>query len=129
MQMAQPRYTVYKQTEFAAAHFLREYHGICEELHGHNYHVRIYVCADELDSEGMVIDFVKLKGVMREVIEDPFDHWCINEVPPFNETNPTAENLATFFAEECAKKIDDGRVRVCECRVWETVRNCAIYRR
>lgn len=127
--MEPPRYTVYKQTEYAAAHFLREYHGICEELHGHNYHVRIYVSANELDGEGMVYDFVKLKGVMQKVIDGPFDHRSINEVAPFDVENPMAENLATYFAEECAKLIDDERVRVSECRVWETVRNCAIYRR
>ena len=44
------RFTVFKETDFAAAHFLREYHGKCESLHGHNYRVRVYVGAEELDS-------------------------------------------------------------------------------
>lgn len=127
--MAEYRYTVYRQLEFAAAHFLREYHGKCENLHGHNYIVRIYVSADELDPEGMLLDFVALKGVMHEVIHDRFDHRCINEVAPFDTLNPSAENLARHFAEECAAQIDSPRVRVTECRVWENERNCAIYRR
>jgi 6-pyruvoyltetrahydropterin/6-carboxytetrahydropterin synthase len=127
--MVQARYTVYKQVEFAASHFLREYHGQCEQLHGHNYLVRVYVGANELDSEGMVVDFVKLKAAMNEVITRRFDHRHVNDVPPFDKLHPTAENLARHFAEEIAGSIDDNRVRVTECRVYETQRNCAIYRR
>ncbi len=123
------RYTVYKQLEFASAHFLREYHGKCEELHGHNYTVRLYVSADKLDDEGMVADFAKVKAVMNTVVIEPLDHKLINDVPPFDTLNPTAENMAHHFAEEAAKRIDDGRCRVTECRVWENKRNCAIYRR
>jgi 6-pyruvoyltetrahydropterin/6-carboxytetrahydropterin synthase len=123
------RFSVYKELEFAASHFLREYHGKCEALHGHNYRVRVYVGADELNAEGMVVDFVALKAVMREVIHDPLDHKHINDVPPFDKLNPTAEHMARHFAEEIAARIDDGRCRVTECRVYETDRNCASYRR
>lgn len=127
--MSAPRFSVYKEIEFAASHFLREYHGKCEALHGHNYRVRVYVSADELDSEGMVVDFVALKALMMEVIDARFDHRHINEIPPFDTVNPTAENLARYFAEEIAQRLDDERIRVSECRVWETARNCAVYRR
>lgn len=123
------RYTVYKEVEFAASHFLREYHGKCEHLHGHNYVVRVYVSSDELDNEGMVYDFVKLKRVMNGVFYERFDHKHINDIAPFDEINPTAEHIATWIAEEMAKQIDDERVRVTEVRVWETARNGAIYRR
>jgi 6-pyruvoyltetrahydropterin/6-carboxytetrahydropterin synthase len=123
-----PAFTVYKEQDFAAAHFLRQYHGKCENLHGHNYRVRVYVSADQLDSEGMVVDFVELKRAMKAVI-DRLDHLNINEVAPFDELNPTAEHIARHIAEEVAAAIDDGRARVSECHVWETDRNCAIYRR
>ena len=122
-------FTVYKEIEFAAAHFLREYKGACEDLHGHNYRVRIYAGADELDGEGMVVDFARLKQAMREVIHDRFDHKNINGITPFDRLNPTAENLAQHFADAVATHLDDARVRVTECRVWETDRNCAIFRR
>jgi 6-pyruvoyltetrahydropterin/6-carboxytetrahydropterin synthase len=123
------KYSVYKEVEFAASHFLREYHGKCEHLHGHNYVVRVYVSADELNSEGMVYDFVALKRVMNEVFYERFDHKHLNEIPPFNEINPTAEHIAGWIAEEMALQIDGDRVRVTEVRVWETARNGAIYRR
>ena len=123
------KYTVYKEIEFAASHFLREYHGKCEELHGHNYTVRVYVGGDELDGEGMVVDFVQLKGLMRELIHDRLDHKHINDVPPFDQMNPTSENMARHFAEAIAERLDDSRCRVTECRVYETARNCAMYRR
>jgi len=126
--MSPSRYTVYKEMEFAAAHFLREYHGKCEKLHGHNYIVRVYVAADELDIEGMVVDFAELKAAMAEVV-DRFDHGLINEVSPFDQIPPSAENIAGYICHEVVKRIDNDRVRVVECRVWETGRNCAIYRR
>ena len=122
------RFTVFKETDFAAAHFLREYHGKCESLHGHNYRVRVYVGAEELDSEGMVVDFVELKRVMLDVIER-LDHRNINDIPPFDVLNSTSEHLARYIAEEVAKVVDNDRARVTECHVWETDRNCAIYRR
>lgn len=127
--MSSPRFTVYKEIEFAASHFLREYHGKCERLHGHNYRVRVYVSADTLDSEGMVVDFVELKALMMEIIDSRFDHRHINGIPPFDTLNPTAENLARHFAEEIARGLDNERIRVSECRVWETATSCAVYRR
>jgi 6-pyruvoyltetrahydropterin/6-carboxytetrahydropterin synthase len=122
------RYTVYKQQEFSAAHYLREYHGQCETLHGHNYIVRIYASANELDGEGMVIDFALLKGALKQVI-DRFDHQNLNDVAPFLKTNPTSERLAEHICEEVGRQLDDERVRITRCDVWETAANCASYLR
>jgi len=126
--MAEYRYTVYKEAEFSAAHYLRDYHGICERVHGHNYRVRVYVGADELDTEGIVVDFVVVKEALQRVC-DRFDHTLINDIAPFDELTPTVEHLAQYFAEQVALEVDSERRRVTECHVWETDRNCAIYRR
>jgi len=123
-----PRFTASREAEFSAAHFLREYHGACERLHGHNYRVRVVASCDELDSEGMVVDFSRLRDALAGVLSR-FDHALINDVPPFEALNPTAEHLARYIAEEVAREVDDGRARIVECRVWETARNCAAYRR
>jgi 6-pyruvoyltetrahydropterin/6-carboxytetrahydropterin synthase len=125
---ALPRFSVMKEQDFAAAHFLRQYHGGCEQLHGHNYIVRLHMGCDELDSDGMVADFCRLRDVLREVL-GRFDHKLINDVPPFDALNPTVEHLARYIAEECAAQLDDARVRVTSCEIWETARNCAMYRR
>lgn len=123
------RFTVCKEIQFAASHFLREYHGKCEALHGHNYRVQLCVGADELDGEGMVLDFVELRQVLREIVDERLDHAHLNDTPPFDKLNPTAEHIAQWIAEEVATRVDDSRVRVTECRVWETDTNCAVYRR
>jgi 6-pyruvoyltetrahydropterin/6-carboxytetrahydropterin synthase len=123
------RFTVFKEVQFAASHFLREYHGKCETLHGHNYRVRVYVGADELDHEGMVVDFVLLRNLLREVVDEQLDHRHLNEIAPFDVLNPTAEQIAQWIAEEVATRLDDSRVRVTECHIWETDTNCAVFRR
>ena len=122
------RYTVYKQQDFSAAHYLPAYHGECERLHGHNYVVRLYAGADELDGEGLVVDFAKLKSVLKEIL-DRFDHRLLNEVAPFDRLAPSSERLAEYIAEEAARALDDGRLRITECRVYETARNCASFKR
>ena len=125
--MAYPRYTVSKEMDFSAAHFLREYRGECENLHGHNYRVRIVAGADELNDEGMVVDFAALKDAMRQAVAR-FDHRLINDAAPFDKLNPTLEHLAKHIGDEVAKIIDNERCRVIECRLWETDRNSATYR-
>lgn len=121
-------YTIFKDYTFAAAHRIRGHTGGCENLHGHNYRVRVHVAADELDRLGMVIDFADLKKVLEEVA-GPFDHRVVNEVPPFDERNTTAELLSSYFFDEIARRIDDDRVRLTEVEVWENDRSAARYRR
>ena len=112
-------FAVAKDFRFAAAHQIRGHRGGCENLHGHSYRVRVHVQARELDALGMVIDFADLKRVMEEVI-GPFDHRFLNEVPPFDERNTTAELLAQHVCAEVGRRIDDGRVRVTRVEVWES---------
>lgn len=113
-------------TNFSSAHNLREYGGACERLHGHNWAVRVTVEAEKLDNLGMVLDFKLLKEKTEKVVEG-LDHRYLNEVPPFNEKNPTAENLARFIYEELKKALDDGNVRVKTVKVWESDRAAASY--
>jgi 6-pyruvoyltetrahydropterin/6-carboxytetrahydropterin synthase len=126
--MNELQYTVFKEQDFSAAHYLREYQGKCEQMHGHNYRVRIYAGSESLDHAGLVVDFAELKAAMQQVI-GKFDHRLLNEIPPFDRMAPSLELMAQHIAEEVAKQIDDERVRITACQVWETERNCAIYRR
>ena len=116
---------VYKETWFSSAHRLRDYKGPCENLHGHNYRARVYVGAAQLDPTGMVIDFKILKKAMKEVC-GPLDHTYLNELAPFDEINPTAENICRYIFEEVDRRIRDGRVRVTRTLVWETEGSCAV---
>lgn len=113
---------------FAAAHFLRNYHGKCERLHGHNYKVVVTMRGRELDVAGMLVDFTELKRALRAVTE-PFDHLLLNEVEPFTTLNPSAENMARFFAERLLAELQmEVPVEVAEVRVWETDKQSATYR-
>ena len=119
-------YEIYKETTFSGAHRLRGYKGRCEALHGHNWRVRVSVAADALDDLGMVIDFTVLKAALEE-IASKLDHVYINEVPPFDTVNPSAENLAKWFFDELYPRVNGGRARVTRVMVWESDASCAIY--
>lgn len=120
-------HTVFKDFQFAAAHAIRGHTRGCENLHGHNYRVRVHVAAEELDELGMVLDFADLKEVVQEVL-GPFDHRVINDIPPFDRRNTTAELLAEFVYQEVGRRLAaTERVRVARVEVWENETACAVY--
>jgi 6-pyruvoyltetrahydropterin/6-carboxytetrahydropterin synthase len=86
-------YEVTVEADFSSGHYLRNYKGKCENPHGHNYKVRITLAGAELDEAGLLLDFKLLKGVLRPVI-DRVDHQMLNDLEPFTELNPSAENIA-----------------------------------
>lgn len=81
--------------DFAAAHFLRDYNGKCENLHGHNYKVYAHVKGPELNEGGMLLDFTKLKSALREVCKQ-LDHTNLNDLAVFDQ-NPSAERIAMYI--------------------------------
>jgi 6-pyruvoyltetrahydropterin/6-carboxytetrahydropterin synthase len=87
---------------FSAGHALRGYKGKCENPHGHNYKVRVILEGPDLNSIGLLFDFVHLKQIMRAIIEG-LDHKFLNDQPPFDKINPSAENLAKYFYEETSR--------------------------
>jgi 6-pyruvoyltetrahydropterin/6-carboxytetrahydropterin synthase len=128
--MGVPVFEISKEFLFSAAHQIREHGGKCERLHGHNYRVRVHVRASELNAIGMVIDFADLQRMVAE-LGTRFDHRNINEVPPFDTVNTTAELIARFFYVEMNAKLaaaDGARVRVARVEVWENEGSLAVYR-
>ena len=114
---------------FAAAHNLRNYKGKCENLHGHNYKVRVVVAGKELDSVGLVFDFVQLKQVIQGVIRS-LDHKYLNELSPFDKLNPSAENLARHIYDEATRQLPQAPngAGISSITVWETETTAATYR-
>ena len=136
-------YKLKTESSFDAAHFLTDYHGKCENLHGHRWRVVAYIAQAELCKEGthkdMVLDFGEFKKEVRALTEE-FDHSFIVEegslqaqtlsclenegftltILPFRTT---AENLAHDFYDRLAEK----GLPVSEIEVYETPNNCAIY--
>ena len=136
-------YGLKTESSFDAAHFLTNYHGKCENLHGHRWRVVAYLAQESLQPEGsykdMVIDFGDFKKALRS-LTDEFDHSFVVEdgslaadtlaclkregftlsVVPFRTT---AENLAKFFFDRLSA---DG-FPVSQVDVYETPNNCAMY--
>ncbi len=113
---------------FAAAHALRNYHGKCENLHGHNYKVQVRVTGSKLDEAGMLVDFAELKRLLRGAT-GRLDHQNLNELDPFDRINPSAENIAKFLYEEISGNLTrENAAALEEVKVWETDIQYACYR-
>lgn len=123
------RYSVRVEARFEAAHFLREYRGISEPLHGHSYKVEADLAArgGGVDSDAIAVDFVSAKRKL-EVLAKKLDYGCINDVAPFTEVNPSAENIAEWFARELQTAVDDENAEVTAITVWEGPVNSVTYK-
>lgn len=120
------RYTLKILADFASAHTLRDYPGACSRMHGHNWKIEAEVTARALDSVGMGVDFKVIKQAARDIAAR-LDHRYLNELDPFTEVNPTAENIAAYFYRELSNQLNDDRIRVHAITLWETERACVRY--
>lgn len=119
-------YTLKVLTEFASAHTLSGYPGACSRMHGHNWKVEVEVIASALDSTGMAIDFKRIKQAANEV-GNRLDHRYLNDIPPFDQLNPTAENIAAWFFQELSGNLNTEHAKVHSVTLWETDRACVKY--
>ena len=115
------------EDSFAAAHFLRDYHGKCEALHGHNYKVFVHVRGAELNEGGMLLDFTQLKAALKKVLVG-LDHTNLNDNPFFDQ-NPSAERIALYICQNVQAELDAQKkgVRLYSGDVFETDKNRATY--
>lgn len=114
---------------FSAGHALRGYKGKCENVHGHNYRVRVTIEGPQLDAIGLLVDFTHVKQVIRGIIGG-LDHQFVNDLEPFKKVNPSAENLAKYFYDKThsqLKGLPPG-AKITEITVWETDTASAQYR-
>jgi 6-pyruvoyltetrahydropterin/6-carboxytetrahydropterin synthase len=117
------------EQSFASAHALRNYKGRCENVHGHNWKVQVVIEGEKLDAAGMLVDFLDVKSFMGEIL-DRIDHQFLNEIPPFDVVNPSAENIAEYFYQQLNGKLvgTPVPVRIREVKIWETEIQSATYR-
>jgi len=110
------------ESNFSAAHRLRGYKGRCENMHGHNWKVKAVVGSQNLDKQGMVMDFTILKKAMNKILTR-LDHKVLNDLEYFKKVNPTSENIAKYIYDELkTQRLDVERITV-----WETDTSCATY--
>ncbi len=117
------------EESFSAGHALRGYKGKCENPHGHNYRVRVTLEGTELDPIGLLCDFADLRRIIRAVMAE-LDHKFLNDLDPFREINPSAENIAKYFYDEAARRLagQANGARIRSVTVWETDVATATYR-
>jgi 6-pyruvoyltetrahydropterin/6-carboxytetrahydropterin synthase len=113
-------------SDFAAAHNLREFRGKCENLHGHNWKVEVVVRGTELDSSGVVVDFAEIKKATRELLGE-LDHRYLNDIPFFQEHNPSSENIARYLFDRLAERLNGGSRWIHSVSAWESSDACATY--
>lgn len=111
---------------FDASHALPGYDGPCQYLHGHTWEIEVTVAGEHLDSVGILYDFKALKGDLHGVL-DNFDHRHINDAPPFDIINPTAENLARIIFFEVEKTLPSG-ISLQQVVVWESPAAKVVFR-
>lgn len=120
-------YIVAVRSHYDSAHALRNYKGKCENLHGHRYEVEVALSAEELGAGGMAYDFVDVKRHLREITE-ALDHRNLNELPPFDQIEPSAENQARYIHDELKRKLGGAMGEaLLYARVWETPNQWAQY--
>jgi len=107
------------KSKFSSAHFLREYEGKCENLHGHNWKVELFLQGKELNRIGLLIDFKEMKTKLNLVL-DELDHKLINEIEFFKINNPSCENIAFYLHKILSEEFNTDKINVSKVVVWET---------
>jgi 6-pyruvoyltetrahydropterin/6-carboxytetrahydropterin synthase len=119
-------FEVYVQAHFSAAHALRGYPGDCSRTHGHNWIIDVFVKCKKLNEIGIGVDFRDIKKGVKDVLKG-LDHFNLNELPPFNEDNPTSENIARFLYIQLGERLNSDVVKVSKIKVSETPGAGAFY--
>ena len=119
-------YQVSVEQHFDAAHYLRGYQGKCEALHGHRFRVVVKVTTSRVDDVGMAYDFTELKRHLGDILSR-FDHTCLNDASPFDNINPSSENIATTIYSELQPKLADVPVSLASVEVWESPQSGVAY--
>lgn len=132
------RISVFRRAHFNAAHRLhndrwsdeknREVFGLCNNplYHGHNYELEVQLTGEVDPDTGFLYDLKRLKEIIKEEIEDKFDHKNLNlEVEEFKSLNPTAENICYVIYNTLRMRIEEEyELRI---KLWETPRNYVQY--
>ena len=113
-----------KDFKFDAAHSLVNYHGKCENLHGHTYKLRVTLSARSLPENGMILDFVELSHIVKEDVITRLDHHFLNEVVP----QSTAENIVIWIRDQLIGKLKTENYCLYEIILWETETSFATWR-
>ena len=112
-------FQLFVEEHFDAAHYLPNYHGKCENLHGHRFKVVARLEAAKLGEASIAYDFAELKRYLREILAR-LDHTCLNDIPPFDKVGPSSENIAVDIYRALQPRFSGSTVRLMNIEVWES---------
>ncbi len=112
-------YQLFVEEHFDAAHYLPEYHGKCERMHGHRFKVVIRAESPTIGTDGMAYDFAEMKRDLREALAQ-LDHRCLNELDQFTTVPPSSEHIASWLYETLQPRFAGKPVRLSAVEVWES---------
>jgi len=122
-------WTVSTEIGFCASHCLAGHQGVCANVHGHNWIVRVHYLFESIDRiSGIGVDFLELRAGLERVVLPRFDHRHLNEVSPFDKVAPTSENLAAEIFRLCSEELRYEGGRLVEVEVRETPADRVCYR-
>ncbi len=113
-------------TYFSAAHRLKDSFGECENLHGHNWKIEVYVKGEKLGEDGVLCDFRLIKEKTEKIIKE-LDHSYLNELPAFKDINPSSENIARYIFKRLSEELNNENIKVSKVSAWESETACASY--
>lgn len=127
-----------RKEHFSASHKLynpciskkknEEIFGKCNEFHGHNYYIEVTLCGEPNAESGYVFDLKKLSKIIAKEILQKVDHKYLNELPMFNNTIPTTENMARIFWEILKPKLKTKDSQLYSVKIYETEKNMVEYK-
>jgi 6-pyruvoyltetrahydropterin/6-carboxytetrahydropterin synthase len=119
-------YVIKILSHFSGAHRLRNLHGKCEGLHGHNWKVEVSVAARRLNKEGIVMDFQLLKKKVEKILTS-LDHTFLNDLPYFSKREPSSENIAKYIFDRLKAELKGHPAILKEVTAWESETSSATY--
>ncbi len=118
-------YELMVKGNFSSAHNLRNYKGKCENLHGHNYTVEVYLEKKEVGKNGLALDFNVIKKKLNKIL-DTLDHKYLNkDINFFKKNNPSAENIAKYIFLFLKKELKG--IKIKKVNIWESDDSMAGY--
>ncbi len=111
---------------FSAAHQLTMVGQKCENLHGHNWRVEVCVKGERLNEAGVLVDFGIIKAHVKTIMKR-LDHQFLNELPYFEDSQPSSEKLAIYIAESLQEMLSEPGMTVSRVTTWESDNACATY--
>jgi len=112
-------YQLWVEEHFDAAHYLPDYNGKCEHMHGHRFKVVIRMEGESVGSDGMAYDFAKMKQPLRQILSQ-LDHTCLNDFAPFSKNAPSSEHIAKWLYAELQPHFATTPVNLTQVEVWES---------